>query len=142
MPDAKLEHWINDFEAKFYTEKARPYTPAEFIYDLRHKSQCLGIHQIKSKTENTEIIYCYIPRNNQGLILKRENDKAGSKASYINYVSYGYISLDDFITNHTHLRPKEESKIKKCALPALISAIIPVTYIGVKKFLEKKKEKE
>lgn len=136
MLDAKLEQWIKDFEAKFYTEKARPYTPAEFIHDLRHKSEVLGIEQIKTKSNMTEIIYCYMPSNDQGLILKRENGKIGS------IVSFGYISLDDFITNHTPLNKQKESGIKKYALPAFIGAIIPVTYIGLKKVFGKNKDKE
>jgi hypothetical protein len=136
MPDISLEHWIRDFEAKFYTEKARPYTPINFIHDLRHKSKVLGVGEFKTKSETIEIIYCYIPSNKPGLIhgyiLKRENGQIGS------YISYGYISLDDFITNHTPLKPKEESKTRKYALPAFIGAIIPVTYVGLKKFLGKK----
>jgi hypothetical protein len=149
MLDAKLEQWINDFEAKFYDiddVNKKSFIPTELIYDLRHKSTVIATEKFKTESRTEEVIYCYIPSSKpeliHGYVLKREDDKTGSIASYINYVSYGYISLDKFITNYVPLKPKEESKIKKYILPAFLGAIIPVTYIGVKRFFEKKKEKE
>ena len=149
MLDAKLEQWIKDFEAKFYDIddiKKKDFIPADLIYDLRHRSTVIGTEKFKTKSGTEEIIYCYIPSSEpeliHGYILKREDEKMGSKASYVNYVSHGYLSLDKFITNYVPLKPKKESKIMKYALPAFIGAIIPATYIGVKRFFEKKKEKE
>jgi hypothetical protein len=109
MLDAKLEQWIKDFEAKFDKSdnvRARDYKPIEFIYDLRNKSVYLWIENANTKFGTEEIIYCYIPSNKQGLILKRENDRRGSMASYVNYVSYGNISQGDFVNNELHSTQK------------------------------------
>lgn len=129
-----LEQWIKDFEAKFETVEKRRFLPEEFINDLRHKSKVLGIEELKTESGNTEIIYCYIASNNQGLILKRDDGKIGS------IVSFGYISLDNFTNEHTPFSPEKKPKIIKYFLPTFLGAIIPVTYVGVKRYLEKKKE--
>ena len=138
MLDAKLEQWINDFEAKFDIVKAKPYTPDELIHDLRYKSKVLGVEKLETKSGIEEIIYCYIPSSKLGLIhgyiLKREDGKIGAM------VSYGYISLENFKAEHTPFNPQKESKIKKYLMPTFIGTIIPITYIGLKKFFGKDKD--
>ncbi len=140
MPDATLEQWIKDFEARFANVKARPYTPTGFIDDLRRRGNYLGVRELKTESGSKQRLYCYIESNKQGVILERENDKVGI------VVSYGNISLDDFTTNHAPFNQQKESKIqlriKKYAVPAFIGAIIPATYLGLKKFFGKDKNKE
>jgi hypothetical protein len=142
MLDQKVEQWIRDFEAKFYDiddVNKKSHIPIDLIYDLRHNSTVIRIDSLKTESGTEEIIYCYIPSSKPGLIhgyvLGREDGKIGSM------VSHGYLSLEDFITNHIPSRPKKESKIKKYALPAFIGTIIPVTYIGLRKWLGHQKEK-
>ena len=134
-----LEQWVKDFEAKFYDindVNKKSFIPTDLIYDLRHKSQCLGVQQIKTESRTDEIIYCYIPSNNQGLVLKREDGQIGP------ITSYGNISLEDFTIEHTPFNPQKESRIKKYAVPAFIGTIIPVTYLGFKKLFGHRKDNE
>jgi hypothetical protein len=131
MLEQWIEQWIKDFEARFDESDnvmARDYKPTGFINDLRHKSKCLGVKELKTEIGTKQRLYCYIESNKQGVILERENDKVGI------VVSYGNISLDDFTTNHIPFNQQKKSKARKYFWPAFIGAIIPVTYLGLKKF--------
>lgn len=135
-----LEQWIKDFEAKFDNHEKRAYLPTKFLYDLRNKSMCLGVEELKTESGTKERIYCHILSNKQGVIIEREKSDERQKSEIGPITSYGNISLEDFVREHTPFNPQKESRIKKYFLPAFIGTIIPVTYLGLKKLFSRKED--
>jgi hypothetical protein len=149
-----IEDWIKDMESRHKTipsEQLAYYL--DILCELKKDGEYVGEVKFSSESSFKEQLFCYHPKNRQGIILERSEKGPGS------VTSYGNISREDFLKNYPPFSAREaelktaseklagsenvrflkkqetKKKVKKYTLLALPVVVLSAAYIGLKKFL-------